>query len=186
MTGTIRVYSIDDNAAMTVAVRQLRYGDTEVHEWRKPKAKIGALVVDIASSQGYHIATFDLADLVRTVKQQFPEELEKMLSDELESGSDDATFAELLRLNTKIQSLTENAYVIAQGNNDHSVWDDTYSRVFSDELSVRVRTLLDTLHLSFDCYIPDTSYYEDVTYYARGLRDRIDELKPQFPAVSRD
>jgi hypothetical protein len=191
MTDKIRVYSLDDNDETHVSPRMLRYGDIEVAQWRKPRATIGELVVDIASPQGAHLATFDLADLIRVVKQQFPDELEKILEETqsvspAEVDSDDAAFTELLRLNKKIQSLIDNAYTIANGDDDHSVWDDTFSRVFSDELRGRVREQFDALHLSFEWYDPDTTYKEDVTYYARDLKDRIEELKPQFPAVSSD
>lgn len=184
MTDKIRVYSLDDNDETHVSPRKLRYGDIEVAQWRKPRAKIGALVVDVASPQGAHLATFDLADLIRVAKQQFPEELEKILSGELDP--DDANFAELVRLDMKIQALIEIAYTSAKGDDGHHVWQDVFDRVFEGKLCKRAGELFSALSRSFDWYDPDTTYQEDVTYFARALHDRVEELKPQFPAVLGD
>lgn len=188
----VRIYSLDDNDQTNVYVRKLDSDDMEVVEWRKPRAKVGALVVDIKSPQGFHLTTFDLADFLRLAREQFPEEFEELVRHEAEEpvsndlDEDDAAFAELLRLNAKIQKKIELAYEIARGNDDHAVWTDTYNTVFDGGLARKVRAQFDTLGCSFDPYIPDTSYQEDVTYYARGLRDRVDELKPQHPEVSSD
>ena len=181
MSNNIRVYSLDADDKTSVGLRTLRHDDMEVVEWRRPKGQVGAMVVDIISPSGFRSTTFDLADLFRFVKQEYPEQFEQLVSGELDP--DDATFAELVRLEKQVQRFINEAQAEAGSNDDGEAWKVAYEQVFCDAVSSRIRTLFDTLHRRFDYYDPDTTYQEDVRAYANALHDRVEELKEHYPAV---
>lgn len=53
--------------------------------------------------------------------------------------------------------------------NSATDWEDKFSRIFSKDISDKIRKLRNELGISFEYYDPDTTYQEDVTAYIDAL-----------------
>jgi hypothetical protein len=184
MSDSIRVYlgvisGNDDETS--IAVRCLGHDDLEVTR-RKPHAEAGELVVDVKGSGNSTHATFDLADLLRLVKREYPEQFERIASEAL--TAEEFAFSQLVRLDQHVQSLVRIARETRTGESSgFDVWSHTFDQVFSASISGRVVALFDEIRFEFRYYDPDGSYEDDVVAFANAFHDRVAELTSRFPAV---
>lgn len=63
-------------------------------------------------------------------------------------------------------------------------WKTKYDLVFSDNVCVRIRQLLDELGCSLNYYDPDTTYEEDLRAYADALKEKMVQINAAFAGVS--
>jgi hypothetical protein len=179
MSNNIRIYS-DDDRSTAIELRRVRHDDIETNNWRKPCAAEGALVVDILGSGGYRETTFDVEDLFRLMKREFPEQFAELVTAPALT-SKEACFAELLTLEKTMSELIETA---RSGRTEHDdPWEEAYDSIFCDEVFRRICAIFDEMGIHFDYYDPDMGYDDDVLAFYNAAKDKLEELKPDYPYV---
>lgn len=180
MSDKIRIYSDNDSPA-AVELRRVRHDDAETCSWRKPRAEEGSLVLDILGSGGYRQTTLDVADLFRLLKREFPEQFVELVNAPAVT-SDEKHFAELLALQMTMSDLIEAA---RSGNPDYAdLWEEAYDTIFSDKVSHRVWDAFEKLKVHFEYYDPDMGYDDDVLAFYNAVKDKLEEMKPDYPYIT--
>jgi hypothetical protein len=62
----------------------------------------------------------------------------------------------------------------------YAAWDNTFSLVFSKDISHKIRDCFDALNVDLDYYDPDTTYKEDVLSYYNAVKDEVENLTKLF------
>jgi len=87
-----------------------------------------------------------------------------------------ATKGELLLLHARVRSVVDKALE----QKDWQLWHDTYDQVFSDDCSIRIRTLLSELFdTGLEYYDPNEDYEDDVLAFRRALDEKIQQLSTE-------
>jgi hypothetical protein len=179
MSNNIRIYS-DDDKPTAIELRRVRHDDIETNSWRKPCAAEGALVVDILGSGGYRETTFDVEDLFRLMKREFPEQFAELVAAPAVT-SGEALFAELLALEKTMSTVVETA---RSGDREYDdPWQHAYDSIFCDDVSRRIGAIFEEMGVYFDYYDPDMDYDDDVLAFYNAVKDKLEELKPDYPYI---
>lgn len=90
---------------------------------------------------------------------------------------DSPAWFELKKLNNQLQDLVNNTFSASLESELLDPWEATYDVVFSERLSKRVYTALNTMNQTLDYYDPDTSYEEDVLAFANAVQEKTKQLE---------
>jgi hypothetical protein len=179
MSSNIRIYS-DDDKPTAVELRRVRYDDAETNSWRKLRAEEGTIVLDILGYGGRRETTLDVADLFRLMKREFPDQFAELVTAPALT-SKEACFAELLALEKTMTALIETA---RSGNREYDdPWQHAYDSIFCDDVSRRIGAIFEEMGVYFDYYDPDMDYDDDVLAFYNAVKDKLEELKPDYPYV---
>ena len=131
-------------------------------------------------------ATYQAAKaVIREIKAEY--DLEHGVQSESTVDQLNNNIAEIIKINETVQQYVQTAQEQSLKDEEikneggfsyegYKLWDDTYSLVFSEQISRRVGHLLDEMNMRLEYYDPDTSYQEDVCAYASALNEKADLL----------
>jgi hypothetical protein len=179
MSNNIRIYS-DDDKPTAVELRRVRYDDAETNSWRKLRAEEGTIVLDILGYGGRRETTLDVADLFRLMKREFPDQFAELVTAPALT-SKETCFAELLTLE---KTMSESIETARSGKTEHDdPWAEAYDSVFCAAVSKRIWAIFDEMGVFFEYYDPDMDYDDDVLAFYNAVKDKLEELKPDYPYV---
>jgi hypothetical protein len=150
--------------------------------------------LEVRNSEGSFATNYAAQVLLAELHTQYKEE--NNIVTESDENTQLKTFEKLEKLYNIMDGYVQAAWNIEHENpptefdedrlssSAFSAWDNTFTLVFSKEISHKIRDCLDELNIRMDYYDPDTSYKEDVMAYYDAVKTEVENLTKLFRPTS--